>query len=80
MVVINPGDLNRMAGTFVRRRSMLGMTQEVLAEKAGVSLSTVAMIESGKRLPSLVTLLSIVSALDWVLKLEADPALKETSK
>jgi transcriptional regulator with XRE-family HTH domain len=45
-------------------RGRLDMTQTELAKKAGVSQSTVAQIESGKKDPSVSTLKKIASALD----------------
>lgn len=44
-------------------RKSLGMTQETLAEKAGVSLFTVQAYEAGRRWPELETLDKIASSL-----------------
>lgn len=45
-------------------RLMRGMTQAGLATKAGVSRSTVATIEAGRREPSVYAAIAIAEALD----------------
>ena len=70
MVVIKPTNLNMLAGTISNRRKSLGLSQAELAEKAGVHQETVSYIESGKRIPNLMNMVSILSALDMVLKIE----------
>lgn len=40
------------------------MSQEVLAEKAGVGVSHISHIETGKSIPSLQTFVDILNALD----------------
>ncbi len=47
-----------------RIRREHGLTQEVLAERVGVSTSYVGMLEVGKRTPSLEMLFRISDALD----------------
>jgi transcriptional regulator with XRE-family HTH domain len=56
------------AATVVRERLRLlrqqrGLTQEALAEKAGVSVDAVTRIESGRRSPRLDTLERLAAAL-----------------
>lgn len=46
------------------RRQRLGLTQEQLAEAAGVSQSLIAKVESGYQVPSYETARSIFAALD----------------
>jgi DNA-binding XRE family transcriptional regulator len=46
------------------------LTQEELAEKSGINQATVSYIESGKRIPTLINMVSVLSALDLVLKIE----------
>jgi transcriptional regulator with XRE-family HTH domain len=46
------------------------MSQEELAEKSGINQATVSYIESGKRIPTLINMVSVLSALDLVLKIE----------
>ena len=70
MVVIKTGDLGKLAGTIANRRKALGMSQEELAEKSGINQATVSYIESGKRIPTLINMVSVLSALDMVLKIE----------
>lgn len=70
MVIIKPTNLNMLAGTISNRRKSLGWSQAELAEKAGIKQETVSYIESGKRIPNLMNMVSILSALDMVLKIE----------
>lgn len=49
----------RIKAARIRR----GLTQEALAEKAGIALSTVGMIERGKRSPSPHVLVAIMNQL-----------------
>jgi predicted transcriptional regulator len=70
MVVIKVKGLDIIAGTIANRRKSLGLTQGQLAERSGVGQSMVAQIESGGRVPHLMTFVSILSALDMVLKME----------
>jgi transcriptional regulator with XRE-family HTH domain len=54
--------------TIVRQsRATLGLTQEQLAERSGLSIGAVNRIESGSRLPSLETLEQIAQGLDTTL-------------
>lgn len=70
MVIINAKNLNVLASTIKTRRKSLAMTQEQLSEKSEVSQSMLAQIESGKRLPGLIMMVNVLSALDMVLKVE----------
>jgi predicted transcriptional regulator len=70
MVIISPKNLNSLAGTIANRRKSLAMTQADLAEKSGISRGMIALIESGARVPHLMNFVSILSALDMVLKVE----------
>jgi len=70
MVIINAKNLNVLAATIKSRRKSLAMTQEQLSEKSEVSQSMLAQIESGKRLPGLMMMVNVLSALDMVLKVE----------
>ncbi|MFI5933645.1 ATP-binding protein [Actinoplanes sp. NPDC051494] len=54
-----------MIGERIRvRRRELGLTQEELAERAGIDVKTVRMIETGKRTPRPATARSLAEALD----------------
>lgn len=59
--------------TIKNRREMLQVTQEVLAELAGVGLRTLKQFESGKGNPTLETLNKLADALG----LELTFAVKE---
>lgn len=70
MVVIDIKNLNRLAEAIKNKRKSLAMSQVELAERSGVDQSTIAYIESGKRLPGLMNLLSIMNELNLVLSVE----------
>jgi predicted transcriptional regulator len=70
MVVIQIKNLALLAGTIKSRRQIMMLTQEMLSDKSGVGQPMIAMVESGKRLPSLMNMVNILSALDLVLRVE----------
>lgn len=49
---------------IVKRRQELGLTQEALAARIGVSVVTIAAWERGRRYPSQPTLQRLYEALD----------------
>ena len=53
-----------------KRRETLNVTQEQLAEIAGVGLRTLKQFESGKGNPTLQTLTKLTDALGLIVKLE----------
>jgi transcriptional regulator with XRE-family HTH domain len=53
-----------------KRRQMLAVTQEHLAELSGVALRTIKEIESGKGNPTFITLSRIADVLGMEIKLE----------
>ena len=53
-----------------RRREVLGVTQEHLAELSGVGLRTLKALESGKSNPTFETLSRLADLLGMELKLE----------
>ena len=54
-----------MLGEHIRSRRMeLCMTQEALAEKAGISANTVSRIEGGQMSMGIVTFIKLVQVLD----------------
>jgi HTH-type transcriptional regulator/antitoxin HipB len=64
------------AGAVVRaRRKDLGLTQEEVAELAGVSARTLHAIEAGKVTIRLDALLAVLSALGLQLRLERGHAV-----
>lgn len=52
------------------RREHIGVTQEHLAELAGVGLRTVKALDSGKGNPTIGTLMKLADVLGMELKLE----------
>ncbi|ATY84501.1 XRE family transcriptional regulator [Kyrpidia spormannii] len=71
--------LAELIGAMVLRRRQLGLTQEQLAEKAGVKQSAIARLETGNAVPRLDTLIRIADALDLRLKLVPEEAGRELS-
>lgn len=58
-------DPNRRFGCIIRQhRTARGLSQEVLAERAGLSVDAVRRIERGKMSPSLNTLVRLARGLD----------------
>ncbi len=51
------------------RRTKMGLTQQQVADEAGISLSFVSLIENDQRDPSLSTLKQITSALGGRVKI-----------
>ena len=60
--------LQMIGANIVYYRKRLGLTQEKMAEKAGVSRAHLARIETGMGVASLPLLFSISEALDIPLK------------
>ena len=65
MAKFTEDDWSRLGDFVRRRRTALGLTQQDLADKAGVSINTVGNVESGQRIREL-NLSKICKALDWV--------------
>ena len=62
--------LTSLIAQIKERRKVLDVTQETLAEIAGVGLRTLKQFESGKGNPTLETLKKISDALGLEIKLE----------
>jgi transcriptional regulator with XRE-family HTH domain len=58
-------DRHRVAKYVAARRGALGLTQEQLAERAGVTVKTIYNLESGERWPQARTRSAIELALAW---------------
>ncbi|MFC6885006.1 MULTISPECIES: helix-turn-helix domain-containing protein [Actinomadura] len=58
-------DRGRIAKYVVARRGSLGLTQEQLAERAGVTVKTIYNLEAGDRWPQARTRSAIEDALQW---------------
>lgn len=71
MVIVKATNVHLLGGTIANRRKMLGMSQAELADASGVDQSMISYIESGKRIPSLINMVSVLSALDMVLKIDS---------
>ena len=55
---------------FVKFRKENNLTQDVFAQFAGCSREKIARIESGMHSPSLISLLNILGAIGYTLKIE----------
>ncbi len=57
-------DMRKLVGdNCARIRKELGWTQEVLAERSGLSQQYISDLEGGKRNPTIVTIYEIATAL-----------------
>lgn len=55
---------NTLSARLIAARTVLGLSQHALAERAGVSRSSIALIEYGRtRNPSITTMLKLAKAL-----------------
>lgn len=70
MVVIKIKGLEVLASTIRNRRLALGMTQAELSAASGVSQPMIVLVEKGKRLPHLINMVSILSALNMTLSIQ----------
>lgn len=62
--------LEELVETLKKRRELLGVTQEHLAELSGVGSRTLKALESGKSNPTFETLTKLTEVLGMELKLE----------
>ncbi|HBB91371.1 MAG: transcriptional regulator [Bacteroidetes bacterium GWF2_49_14] len=60
----------KLIQTFKERREMMRVTQETLAELAGVGLRTLKQLESGKGNPTLETLQKLADVLGMEISLQ----------
>jgi len=66
--------LANLIGTALRRqRELHQLTQQALAERAGVSQATIARIERGDRAPSLLMVEALFAALGGQLAVAVEP-------
>ncbi|MCR8632525.1 helix-turn-helix domain-containing protein [Paenibacillus radicis (ex Xue et al. 2023)] len=61
----------RMVADIVRRRKMLGLTQDQVAKKAGLSQAQVARLENSSQIPRVDTLIKVAIALGMYIHLNA---------
>jgi HTH-type transcriptional regulator / antitoxin HipB len=67
-------DLARRVAELARdRREALGLTQEQVAERAGLPQSSVSRVETGRHLPSVSTLARLAVALGLAWRLDVTP-------
>lgn len=59
--------LNKLAKQIIRYRKEIGMTQEDLSRKTGISRSSIAMIETAKRDITVSNLSKIAKAMNVTL-------------
>ena len=62
--------LKELIEALKKRRDILGVTQEHLADLSGVGLRTLKALESGKSNPTFETLSKLAEVLGMELKLE----------
>ncbi|MEX1003588.1 MAG: helix-turn-helix domain-containing protein [Crocinitomicaceae bacterium] len=62
--------IKELGNTIKERRKLLGITQQDLADLAGVNINTVIRIEGNKINPSIEVVSSIAEILGMELKLE----------
>lgn len=53
----------RMVSDIVKRRKMLGLTQDEVAKKAGLSQAQIARLENSSQIPRVDTLIKVAIAL-----------------
>ena len=68
--------LNELIQALKKRRKILGVTQEHLAELSGVGLRTLKALESGKSNPTFKTLSKLAEVLGMELKLEVKKTIR----
>jgi transcriptional regulator with XRE-family HTH domain len=68
----------KMVGQLVLRRQQLGLSQEVVAKKAGLAKSTVGRMETSCNMPRMDTVLKVALALD--MKIVLVPIEKHETK
>lgn len=72
--------VDELIQTVKKRRKLLRVTQEYLAELSGVGLRTLKQFESGKGNPTLSTLQKIADVLGMELSLQIKDLRKENSE
>ncbi len=68
--------LKELIQALKKRRKILGVTQEHLAELSGVGLRTLKALESGKSNPTFKTLSKLAEVLGMELKLEVKKTIR----
>jgi transcriptional regulator with XRE-family HTH domain len=64
---------NRVAGDLLRlARAKAGLTQDQMAERAGVAQSLISAYENGRRQPTMPTLLRLLEAVGFDLRMRLE--------
>lgn len=61
----------RMVSDIVSRRKILGLTQDEVAKKAGLSQAQVARLENSSQIPRVDTMIKVAIALGMEISLKA---------
>lgn len=59
----------RMVSDIVKRRKILGLTQDEVAKKAGLSQAQIARLENSSQIPRVDTLIKVAIALGMQIQL-----------
>jgi transcriptional regulator with XRE-family HTH domain len=66
--MLSPDDLPKAVGAALKQmREQKGLTQEAVAEKAGVHITWVTQMERGYRNPTIISVAKIAAALETSL-------------
>jgi transcriptional regulator with XRE-family HTH domain len=63
-----------MVSDIVRRRKMLGLTQDDVAKKAGLTQAQIARLENSSQIPRVDTLIKVAISLGLNIKLNEEAA------
>jgi predicted transcriptional regulator len=63
-----------MVSDIVKRRKMLGLTQDEVAKKAGLTQAQIARLENSSQIPRVDTLLKVAIALGLSIKFNEEAA------
>lgn len=66
--------LAHMVSDIIRRRKLLGLTQEEVAKKAGLTQAQIARLENSSQIPRVDTLIKVAVALGLSIKLNEEAA------
>lgn len=68
MIAFTVAILQKQFGNLIRkRREAAGLSQEVLADKAGLHRTYISLLERGLRMPSILVLKQLASALNTTM-------------
>src|SRR5690554_2281603 len=66
----------RMVSDIVRRRKMLGLTQDDVAKKARLTQAQIARLENSSQIPRVDTLIKVAISLGLSIKLDEEAVAK----